>query len=183
MKTKFKSELQYSVDDVLGAKLNVDVEFVSLVNDIKKMVEKGPVTNKEVTRQSKVFYAYLEKNPDSMHQFMIIIKQTISAPRQGTKIVYAITPVIRYGAICLERYFLAKGDGQLDKYFKEFFDQPIVLPAGAFESFIRDHCNMDYGPDAKSSPKFWKKPENSREILKQFEDLGKINFSVLRKGK
>ena len=180
---KFKRNLPYSVDDVLQAKLNIDSEFVALVTDLKKMIEKGPVVSGTVTRESKIFFAYLEKDLNTMHQYMIIVKQIISAPQQPRKTVYAITPVIRYGDLCLEKYFLAKGDGLLNTYFKDFFDQPIVLPAGAFESFIVDHCKMEFSPTAKNSPKYWKKPENAKEILKQFEDLGKINFSVLRKGK
>lgn len=179
---KFKSKLPYSIDDMINVKMNADAEFINLVHDLKELLKRQPVSVDGVSRESKLFFAYLDKDISSMHQYMVIVKQKIRAVTR-IQTMFALLPVIRFGDLCLEKYYLAKRDGLEGTFLKDFFEQPIILPEHAFAAFVEDNCELVFDPNKKEDPKYWKKAENAHIMLSKLEDLGKINFNVLRRSK
>lgn len=167
MKTKFHRDLPYSVDDVISVKFNPDATFIELTNDLKA----------RYGNKVKLVYAYLEKDIDSFNQFLMVFKQIISDKKTNRPVLlYAMVTAIRFGDLSLNMYALCKRDGKLDLYFKNFFSEPVVLEEGKFDIFITDECKLSL---SKTSPKYWRLPENSKTILDHLQHISKINYSVM----
>lgn len=167
MKTKFHRDLPYSVDDVIAIKFNPDATFIELTNDLKS----------RYGNKVKLVYAYLEKDIDSFNQFLMVFKQTIMDKKTNRPVLlYAMITAIRYGDLSLNMYALCKRDEKLDLYFKNFFSEPVVFEESKFNMFIRDECKLSTD---KTSPKYWRLPENSKTILDHLQHISKINYAVM----
>lgn len=174
--------LPYAVDEVLNVSINPAVELKHLIADIQERTNRGAgVPDKNgCTRTNKVILAYYENNLEKLHQALIIMEQKITdtkSPLKKTVSLIAITPIVRFSDKCLEKYHLCKVDGLDDKYFTNFFQEPIVFGMDIFKSFIVDECGFSF---KKESDNYWKKPENASVILEKLESVGKINKSKLR---
>lgn len=144
--------------------MNPQETFTELIAEIKRRYGK----------QMKLIYAYFVPDFEDMHQFLLIAKQT-RIVKDKKVVLYAIIPVIKFGDSSLEMFHLCKQDGKLDLYFQEFFKEPITLDSFLFNGFIKQ-CGLSLNKDDKN---YWKKIEGANSLIKEAEELGKINATKL----
>lgn len=165
-----KSKLMYSPDDIIAEKINPGATFMELINDIKTRYK----------NQMKVVYAYFEEDIDELHQYLLVLKQEqINKKTQKPLTVYAAIPIVRFGRGCLEMYSICKRKGELNDFFKEFFDTPITFDEKKFKYFINVTCELSFDKDA---PNYWKTKESAKVFMDTIGEMGTMYESVLKKG-
>ena len=148
--------------------VNIDKTYLDLIEEIKNRYT-----------GIKLVFGFLNQNQLDICEFILIYKK-INEIKGVKTTVYAIFNATKFGNRSLECFDLCRKSGDLDAYFKEFFDQSVVYTKSVFESLIRDELKLSLKKDDK---KYWKNIENSKVLVDKLIELCCSNYTIMQSRK
>lgn len=164
-KNRFTKYIPYGAGDIMENVVNIDKVYLDLIKEIKNRYT-----------GIKLVYGFLNQDQLDICEFILIYKKVNEVKNVKTT-VYAIFNATKFGNRSLECFDLCRKSGDLDAYFKEFFDQSVVYTEPVFESLIKDELQLSLNKDDK---KYWKNIENSRIIIDKLMELCCSNYTIMQ---
>lgn len=167
-RNRFTKYIPFGAGDIMENVVNIDKTYLDLIEEIKNRYT-----------GIKLVFGFLNQNQLDICEFILIYKK-INEIKGVKTTVYAIFNATKFGNRSLECFDLCRKSGDLDAYFKEFFDQSVVYTKSVFESLIRDELKLSLKKDDK---KYWKNIENSKVLVDKLIELCCSNYTIMQSRK